>query len=446
MPASRKLPNLTGLIVDCGRLRIDEQIGAGSFGTVYRASQIREPFDPRLPKTVAVKCLGERSFYTDKEHSMHYVCSSHPSVLTFYGQFSVMEGNVEIVCFILELCKHNLWTPITWGTFDYDNDAVKRAFSQILDGVQSCHERGIYHRDLKPENVLCHSSDPQVMLADFGMAIRNPNSNTASGTLPYLSPEALSVALRDGSATYSAAQNDIWACAVILVNMVTARYPWRQATSSDPAWSAFLLDQKHFLSRKFPIISSEFNRLLVRCFNPEPAERPSLAEMQASILGMHDFFRDPPSLSVPVASASSAPTTPGASFSFEDSRSQSTKPSALDSADYSLLRELAGDDKPLSVASRQQESKHSYILPADHPTVLALPSADQRLLARLRARPRPRIVRFWSTRHVTPIAPRPPPKVLNPAQRLCRWVCKQIKAPLVGRSLASSRSAGSPGC
>jgi serine/threonine protein kinase len=66
---------------------------------------------------------------------------------------------------------------------------VKRIYIQIIDGLQFCHDRGIFHRDIKPENILCSEDGRQVKLADFGLSTRNgASSEYGCGSCYYMSP------------------------------------------------------------------------------------------------------------------------------------------------------------------------------------------------------------------------------------------------------------------
>lgn len=48
-------------------------------------------------------------------------------------------------------------------------DEAKRYFTQLMDGVNYLHSKGVAHRDLKPENLLLDEHD-ELKISDFGMA------------------------------------------------------------------------------------------------------------------------------------------------------------------------------------------------------------------------------------------------------------------------------------
>ena len=79
------------------------------------------------------------------------------------------------------------------------------------------------HRDIKPENILVDEQD-RIKLADFGVSQMIENGNdiitSKAGTSYFFSPE-----LCKGS-SYHGKPADVWACGIVLYNMVTRRYPF----------------------------------------------------------------------------------------------------------------------------------------------------------------------------------------------------------------------------
>lgn len=72
-----------------------------------------------------------------------------------------------------------------------------QVFLQILDGVEHCHELGIFHRDLKPENILCARGGERLMIADFGLATSEKQSTDfGCGSTFYMSPGSFFSLLR----------------------------------------------------------------------------------------------------------------------------------------------------------------------------------------------------------------------------------------------------------
>ncbi|KAJ7128657.1 kinase-like domain-containing protein, partial [Mycena epipterygia] len=282
MPSSPNLPDLTGLLVDEGRLHLLKVLGAGSYGVVYKALDTTSSLTS--PTYCAVKCLGFGTRYDKREIDLHTSCSPHPSVITLHRQFYTH----GCLCVVLELAAGNLWGPIESGVFENNNAIIKEVFLQLVDAVRFCHQRGVHHRDLKPENILCSADGTDVRIADFGLAVDDElPCSTAAGTTCYMSPESLT--LGRATRSYEADQSDVWALCIILLNLISGAFPWLKAANSDAGWCSFLLSDTYLMRNC--AISSELNDLLRKCFHPVPGARPSLDELRYDIANMNSLLR-----------------------------------------------------------------------------------------------------------------------------------------------------------
>lgn len=203
------MPDLTGRIVNDGQYKLVRKLGSGSFGVVYRSVNLRltDPSqssrvlesDALIPETVAIKVLpiagkSDREVQrVRKEVIVHHVASEHEGVVMLYDVFD----DDDFVYMVMEFCPGgDLFGKITEydGTaakmmYWREDDLVKDVFTQILDAVESCHQKGLYHRDLKPDNILCNESGTKMYLSDFGLASNSPVSTLfGCGTSTYMSP------------------------------------------------------------------------------------------------------------------------------------------------------------------------------------------------------------------------------------------------------------------
>jgi serine/threonine protein kinase len=182
MPYPPSVTQLLGQTIDDGALRIEAVLGAGSFGTVYRA------VDTRSGVHYAVKRVEKD--YSDYRHRretcLHARVSFHENVLTFHREINAG----SCVFFVYDLCAGDLHSVIKKRTFFREDELIKRVIIQIIDALDFCHSRGVYHRDLKPENILVSSlsGDIDVVVADFGLATTSKMTASSCGTPCFMSP------------------------------------------------------------------------------------------------------------------------------------------------------------------------------------------------------------------------------------------------------------------
>jgi eukaryotic-like serine/threonine-protein kinase len=207
--------------------RVQEKIGAGGMGEVYRGQ------DTRLGRDVALKVLPE-VFARDAERMARFereakvlASLNHPNIATIYG---VEESN-GARALVMELVEGpTLAERIGQGPLPLE-EALPFA-QQIAEGLEYAHERGIIHRDLKPSNVKL-TPESQVKLLDFGLAkaLEGETTEGDSQNSPTLSAAATRTGVLLGTAGYMSPEQargkrvdrraDIWAFGCVLYEMLT---------------------------------------------------------------------------------------------------------------------------------------------------------------------------------------------------------------------------------
>jgi TolB-like protein/predicted Ser/Thr protein kinase len=165
-----------------GPYTIESLIGSGGMGEVYKAH------DGRLNRRVAIKRLIADDASRFQSEALAIAAINHPHICQIYDV-----GPDYLVLEYLE--GEPLRGPVA-------SDEAVRLASQIADGLQSAHERGILHRDLKPANVIVlrHGDTSHAKVLDFGVAQLTSSDIDAtrtvagevSGTPAYMSPEQAS--------------------------------------------------------------------------------------------------------------------------------------------------------------------------------------------------------------------------------------------------------------
>ncbi|CDW71324.1 cbl-interacting protein kinase 04 [Stylonychia lemnae] len=132
---------------------------------------------------------------------------------------------------VLEYCDQDCLQSILEKKTYIEEEKARQIFKQIIEGLEYLQTNGICHRDLKPHNIgLCEND--VVKIFDFGtcvtdLPIDNPKVSGLGGTLLFNSPEQL-----DGERkSYDGFKADIWACGVILYQILTGKYPFYEATT-----------------------------------------------------------------------------------------------------------------------------------------------------------------------------------------------------------------------
>ncbi|MEA2236753.1 MAG: eukaryotic-like serine/threonine-protein kinase [Thermoanaerobaculia bacterium] len=146
-----------------GRIRIDELIGAGGMGSVFRG------WDERLERPVAVKAIhpnklidgGARSRFLREARLLSKL--DHPNICRIYDVIEDESGSY----LVLELIEgRTLRAAIAEGI---DRPRAIQIALQVARVLAFAHGRGIIHRDLKPDNIMLTSAG-EVKVLDFGLA------------------------------------------------------------------------------------------------------------------------------------------------------------------------------------------------------------------------------------------------------------------------------------
>jgi len=258
-----------------GPYEIQNSLGAGGMGEVYRAR------DARLGRTVAIKVLPA-SFSSDRDRLQRFTQEAraaaglnHPNILSIFD-IGEEQGAPYIVSELLEgeTLRERLRTaPIP----------VRKAVDLALQaarGLAAAHEKGIVHRDLKPENLFL-TDDGHLKILDFGLAkLTRPEAESAAeaatvqavtepglvmGTVGYMSPEQVRGKAAD-------ARSDLFAFGAILYEMISGKRAFHGETAAD-TMSAILKEDPPELSETARNVPPGLERIVHHCLEKNPAQR-----------------------------------------------------------------------------------------------------------------------------------------------------------------------------
>ena len=255
--------------------RIEELIGQGGMGVVYRA------YDLRLKRTVALKlvtpelALDERfreRFAREMEVAMSL---EHPNVVPIHDAGDV-DGRLYLAMRLVE------GTDLSALLRAEGQLAPARALAicgQVANALDAAHAKGLVHRDVKPSNILLDRSE-HVYLADFGLTRRleEQGAQTAEGrsvgTPAYLAPEQIEGGPVDGRA-------DVYSLACVLYECVSGKSPFGHGSRLAVAW-AHMEEEPPSAREHDPELPEAFDAVIRRAMAKQPAERyPSCAALMA---------------------------------------------------------------------------------------------------------------------------------------------------------------------
>jgi len=220
-------PAQPGEVLD-GRYRLEELIGEGGMGSVWRAS------DEALGRTVAVKVFWagttEDADAVRRESEKRLLASvSHPSLVTLFDAQLSPDPRAYLVMEYID--GGTLASLISAGPVR-PRDAASLA-ADLGEALHVVHQAGIIHRDVKPANILLRppltpDHTFRAVLADFGIAYlvdaaRVTTPGTAIGTAAYISPEQVR-----GHAPTPA--SDIYSLGLVLIEALSGRRAFAQQT------------------------------------------------------------------------------------------------------------------------------------------------------------------------------------------------------------------------
>ena len=253
--------------VEIGGYRVEELVGRGGMGEVYRAH------DERLDRNVALKILASR--YADDDafrarllrESRLAASLDHPNLVPVYDAgeadagFYLAMRYVEGADLRAVLRREGALPPAR----------ALEIVSQVADALDAAHAKGLVHRDVKPSNVLIDERG-HCYLADFGLTQSVSDRGQATdgsllGTLDYVAPEQIRGDDVDGRA-------DVYALGCMLFECLTGEVPFRRASEVATIY-AHLEDEPASASARHSELPPAIDVVFARAMAKVPDERPS---------------------------------------------------------------------------------------------------------------------------------------------------------------------------
>jgi len=209
-----------------GRYRVTRTLGRGAMGMIYEGT------DGRPGERVAIKTLRSEDLHPSEIHE---------AIARFRREAEA--GQRLRHPNIVAVHEHGEQGGLAFIVMEYaDGEDLKQVLArrrltlqetyevmkQILVALDYSHSHGVVHRDIKPANIMVRPG-PRIQVMDFGIARIDSSSLTQAGTVvgtpTHMAPEQLVALPVDARA-------DLWACGVILYQMLTGVSPFEAPTSA----------------------------------------------------------------------------------------------------------------------------------------------------------------------------------------------------------------------
>ena len=216
--------------LEVGEYVLEERLGAGAFGQVWRARHhlfrdrvvaLKFPHDPRAISDLAKEGVIQANL-------------DHPGIVKAIG----IDPNANPPFFSMEYVEGGNLRHLLNEEGPLAPTEAKRILEEILNALEYAHDRGVVHQDIKPENVLV-LPDGSIKLTDFGLGMTvggdslavslslKTDDGSVRGTLAYIAPE-----IRDGESKIDA-RADLYSLGVLACEMVTGKRPAGAELPSD---------------------------------------------------------------------------------------------------------------------------------------------------------------------------------------------------------------------
>jgi serine/threonine-protein kinase len=253
-----------------GRYRLEQSIGTGGMGRVYRAH------DELLDRPVAVKLLDEAASDPARMAEARAAASvSHPGIVHVFDVG--LEGETGYI--VMELASGSTLRDVLRDRGPLEPLEAAELAAQVADALEAIHRHGMVHCDVKSLNVILTESG-HTKLVDFGIARAAASERSGDeeirGSVAYVAPEQARGEALDG-------RTDVYALGAVLYEMLTGRTPFSGATTAEVVAQRLVSEPPP--PRRFDeAIPAEIESIALRALARNPAERyASAAEMRDAL-------------------------------------------------------------------------------------------------------------------------------------------------------------------
>ncbi|XP_040891069.1 serine/threonine-protein kinase PLK1 isoform X2 [Toxotes jaculatrix] len=270
-PKSAPLKEIPDVLVDPRTMRRYTRgrfLGKGGFAKCYEITDVetKQVFAGKIvPKSLILK-QHQREKMTS-EIAIHKSLN-HANIVGFHGFFE----DDDFVFVVLEICRRRSLLELHKRRKAVTEPECRYYMTQLLKGVQYLHNNRVIHRDLKLGNIFLND-DMDVKIGDFGLATKiefdGERKKTLCGTPNYIAPEVL---CKKGHSY----EVDVWSLGCILYTLLVGKPPFETSCLKET--------YNRIKKNNYTIpwhINPAASSLIKRMLHADPAQRPTIAELQA---------------------------------------------------------------------------------------------------------------------------------------------------------------------
>ena len=223
-----------------GSFKVEEQIGAGGMGVVFRASRVVGGFD----QTVAIKLLlaaGARERERFRAEMDILASLSHPNIAQLVDGGETADGSLYLAMEYIDgipLDEHV-------AAHALDTEGCIRLLLSVATALSYAHRNLIIHRDIKPNNILVSRADGRPKLLDFGIARLFGANSDDSATIPMFGPMTPTYAAPEQfSGQPNSIATDVYQFGVMMFRLVSGSLPYTADPQDPMAWSRAVVEDE----------------------------------------------------------------------------------------------------------------------------------------------------------------------------------------------------------
>ncbi len=240
--------------------------GATTFATLLSELKTRQTM-PSSGRVLLSTVTGEAQGTEPEKHSQLLPKQSEPGEEARVSFGSASRGGPQEKPLLDKLESLNYVEAVLW------------IMSQLAEALGHAHERGIVHRDLKPANILL-TDEGRPMLLDFNLAQNTRASAEATvakvaGTLPYMAPEQLrQIVTQTGTCDH---RSDIYSLGVVIYELLTAQLPFPPRSRKELDFVTLMLGDRKQLPQSPKNVNDSVSpavaSIVLHCLQPDPRKR-----------------------------------------------------------------------------------------------------------------------------------------------------------------------------